>query len=464
MFHLSFRARLIVAATLWITAGLGGSWFALSALIRNHVAEEFLEELDHHASELAALVQVTPEGRPTLRQPLSDHRFFEPRSGYYWQVELASGNFVLSPSLEGNKLRLTADEQSGAINRPINVPGPTGTLLLLQRAMRLPGVNEPLYVAVGTNVNLVDELLSRFNWMLAASLGAIAVGLIAAIVAQVSFGLWPLNRIRKALGAIHRGEINRLPTDLPSEVKPLVESLNGLLVTNEEVVRRARAQAGNLAHALKTPIAILIDEARRLAAKGQDGDVILTQCERMRRQIDYQLAHARAAASRGKPAASVLAGPAIEAILAAVRRLYRERSLDFESKNEVPDAIVACEAEDFDEMLGNLVENAAKWAKSRVRVAVSRGIDSTIQIDVEDDGPGMPEDARERVFEAGERLDEQVPGSGLGLAIVRDVAGVYGGRAWIGESALGGAAVHLQLPAIARNKPIPRNAIQPTAA
>lgn len=409
------------------------------------------------------LVQIAPDGHPTLRQPLSDRRFFEPQSGFYWQIELATGEAVLSPSLEGIRLQLGVYAGQDTADRRSYVQGPTGTMLLLQRSMQLPEASEPLRIAVGTDTRLVGELLARFNWMLAASLGAIAVGLIAAIIAQVSFGLWPLSRIRKALGAIHRGEIIRLPTNLPSEVKPLVESLNGLLATNEEVVRRARAQAGNLAHALKTPIAILIDEAERLAAKGQDGHAILEQCERMRRQIEYQLAHARAAASRGKPTASVLAGPAIEAILAAVGRLYRERALEFEIKNEVPDAIVACEAEDLDEMLGNLIENAAKWAKSRVRVVVSRGA-NTIHIDVEDDGPGMPEDARERVFEAGERLDEQVPGSGLGLAIVRDVANLYGGRAWIGQSVLGGAAAHLELPTVTRFKPIAQRDIQPTAA
>jgi len=441
----SFRARLITGAVIWIALGVGVSWWVLSELFHRHAISEFVDELDHHGTELVNLLQVDASGRLSMRATLSDHRFLTPRSGYYWQAELPNGAMLRSQSLEAARLGSHLEYASFGAHRQVAMDGPTGQLLLLERIARLDGNGAVARVAIGMDQRLVDEFLTSFKRTLGLSLGAIAVGLIGAAFAQIAYGLRPLGRIRQALQAVQRGDAQRLPPDLPHEVAPLAANVNALLDAKEAMIRHARVQAGNLAHALKTPLAILQDEGRRLNAAGQDGQQVLAQCERMRRQIDYQLAKARAAASRMDDLGATSLGPALRRIIDTVARIYRDRNLRFEMVDPVANLIVPCEAEDLDEVLGNVIENAAKWARSQVRVRVHADV-ATVCIVVEDNGPGMPLEARERVFKAGERLDEQTPGTGLGLAIVRDVTTLYGGRCWIDKSELGGAAVFLEFP------------------
>lgn len=443
----SLRTRLILGAMTWITVITVVSWFALTELLRGHTQREFIEELDHHASELVNLTTIDGAGRLQIRAPLSDHRFMTPDSGYYWQMERPNGEVLRSPSLGGARLPLASDFGQWRDNFRDKAPGPTGPLLLLERVIHMNGSADALRVAVATDARLVDELMRELNRTLAVALGGLAVGLIGASMAQITYGLRPVRRIRLAVQAVGRGERRRLPSDLPAEVAPLAANVNALLDLNEEMIRRARVQAGNLAHALKTPLALLLDEGRRLEANGQGGRLVIEQCERMRRQIDYQLARARAAASHNQSAGATPVAPAIRAVVAAVERLQQHRGLAIEVTGLDRDPVVKCEAEDFDEIIGNLLDNAAKWARSNVLVRVSREREGFITIRVEDDGPGMPPDARERVFEVGERLDEMTPGTGLGLAIVRDLAQAYGGRAWIAEAAGGGTAACVELPA-----------------
>jgi signal transduction histidine kinase len=451
----SFRARLIAGAIIWIAVGIGASWWVLSEMFRGHAISEFVDELDHHATELANLLETDASGRLSVRVPLSDHRFLTPKSGYYWQAELPNGQRLTSASLGSARLELRRDFTHAGEQKERRIDGPTGKLLLLERVVRLPaGANlaagtappgDIARVAVGTDQRLLDEFMGSFRRTLGMSLGMIAIGLIAAAFAQIAYGLRPLRRIRQALQAVQRGDAQRLPGDLPEEVAPLAANVNALLDAKEAMIRHARVQAGNLAHALKTPLAILQEEGRRLQAAGQDGRQVMEQCDRMRRQIDYQLAKARAAASRMGNFGATRLAPALTSIAATVERLYRDRDLHFDVAAPPADTVVMCEAEDLDEILGNIIENAAKWARSRIRVTVDAG-PTIVHITVEDDGPGMAVEARERVFEAGERLDEQTPGTGLGLAIVRDVTTLYGGRCWIDTATLGGAAVHVELP------------------
>jgi len=443
----SFRFRLIAGAAIWIVVGMGFSYAALVSLLRDHVESEFMDELDHHGTELSGLIRLDPAGRLTISQPLSDHRFFEPYSGYYWQVQRGA-DILASPSLGAARLPATMPLDGVGREEDSTAVSPSGPAMMMQRIIEPSPDVGPVRLAVATDRRLIDEMIGGLRHTLGISLGAIAAGLIVAAVIQVTYGLMPLGRIRLAVAAVRRGEAKRLPDNLPREVAPLAASVNALIATNEEVVRRARTQAGNLAHALKTPLAVLMDEAERIQDAGGDGHVILEQCERMRRQIDYQMAKARAAASRSGAGATAAFGPALEGIVSALSRLHRDRGLVFNVDDAAPDTIVACEREDLDEMIGNLVDNAGKWARTRVRVTAVRAYPGRLSVSVEDDGPGMPEEARERVFLAGERLDEMVPGTGLGLAIVRDVAELYGGSVWIDTSPLGGAAVHLELPIV----------------
>lgn len=440
----SFRARLVLGALLWILVGLGVSWVLLTAVFERRVIAEFQSELDHHAMELAAIVDVGPSGRPIIRQPLSDHRFSDTGSGNYWQVENRHGN-LRSASLGDHRMALTLDlgVPNGALMT--TQPGPTGPMLVLERTVPAGPDAIATRVAVAVQESEINDMMEEMRWSFGLTLGAIALGLIGALVAQVTYGLHPLRRIDRALTAIRRGEATRLPDDLPIEVAPLAHGMNAVLSANEDVVRRGRVQAGNLAHALKTSLAVIMDEAER---PGMSGAVLYHECERMRRQIDYHLVRARAAASSNKAVTAAPVEPAIRAIVAALSRLYRDRGLRFDIAMPDQPVVVACEAEDLDELLGNLIDNAGKWARARVRISAQVEPAGSVLITVEDDGPGMPEEARDVVFQAGQRFDEQKPGAGLGLAIVRDVAAMYGGAAWLERATLGGVAARLRLPKV----------------
>jgi signal transduction histidine kinase len=269
---------------------------------------------------------------------------------------------------------------------------------------------------------------------------------LAAGLWYVARGLSPVGQLRERLAAVHQGREARLTGDYPAEVQPLVEDLNALLAHQEETVRRAVAKAGDLAHGLKTPLALLANEAERATAAGHTdlAAAISQQVERMRRQIDRHLAHARAAASGATPGMRTAVNESAEALARTVRRLHAARALQLDL--DVPaDHAVRVSREDLDEMLGNLLDNACKWGTSRVRLS-SSAEGATITIDVEDDGSGLPERLRETVLQRGVRADEAAPGSGFGLAIVRDLAEVYGGRIALDRSPFGGLRARLQLP------------------
>jgi signal transduction histidine kinase len=303
-------------------------------------------------------------------------------------------------------------------------------------------------VQVAAYESILDARVRTFNIALAISLALLALALVIAAMLQVGFGLQPMSRLRAALGAIKSGEAAQLPHDFPSEVQPLVDDLSGMMELNRDMLQRARAQAGNLAHGLKTPLAILTDEAYRLAAKGhtEAAAVISQQCQRMQRQIDYQIARARAAASRAMPGVIAPVAPAIESIVAAMKRLYAAKSLQFDIREDTP-LTVQCDPMDLNEMLANLIDNACKWAVQEIRIR--SGIDSRsdmVTITIADDGPGLPPEAMDVVFRIGERLDERVPGSGLGLPIVRDLAQLYGGSIRLERARSGGLKAILTLP------------------
>ncbi|MCP8939440.1 ATP-binding protein [Alsobacter sp. SYSU M60028] len=442
----SFRTRLALAGAVWIAIGLIASWLVLSRLFEGHAVAEFVDELDHHATELANLVVLDADGALRLSVPLSDHRFQQPSSGYYWQVERPGGGSLRSPSMGNSALALNLPLDGTAQERTVTLEGPTGPVMVLERTVVGGPSGVPLRLAVGSDVTLRDAFLATFKHTLAVSLAFIGLGLVATAAVMIWYGLLPLGRMRRELAAVRRGDAARLSEDLPEEVAPLAASVNALLQSNEEMIRRARLEAGNLAHALKTPLAILQFEGERLSAAGQDGRTVVEQCDRIRRQIDYQLAHARAVASRSSGVAATRLAPALDALISGIERLYRGRGIAFELADLPDDVVVACATEDLDEVMGNLVDNAAKWARSRVCITVSALRDKTIRLCVEDDGPGMPPEARERAFEAGTRIDESTPGTGLGLAIVRDVVSLYGGKVWISTSAWGGVAANVELP------------------
>jgi signal transduction histidine kinase len=302
---------------------------------------------------------------------------------------------------------------------------------------------------IGADQRIVDDVLMHFNRALILSLGTLAFALIGAGALQAWFGLRPMRRLRDALSDIRAGKAETLPGNFPSEVRPLVDDLNALIDANTQMVRRARTQAGNLAHGLKTPLAVLTDEARRLLTRGdREGAAVLTQqTGRMQRQIDFQLARARAAANAGLPGVITPVEPAFASITAAMRRLYADRALTIIHSAE-SGLVAAVDPNDLDEMVANLVDNACKWARGAVTIKATRHLPTgQLLIKIIDDGPGIPSDALSRAFAPGERLDEAKPGSGLGLAIVRDLATLHGGSVELSSGSDGGLHANLRLPA-----------------
>jgi signal transduction histidine kinase len=275
----------------------------------------------------------------------------------------------------------------------------------------------------------------------------IAVACMAAGFALVRRALVPFDRIRRRLSQVRDGTERQLSGAYPSEVQPLVDDLNALLEHRERAVARAVSKAGDLAHGLKTPLAVLAQEAERTEAAGHH-DLAATmsqQVERMRRQIDYHLAHARAAASGATPGARCSIVASVEGLTRTLLRIHKSRGIAIDV-NIAGDHCVRGQREDLDEMLGNLLDNACKWAKSRVAVESSSN-GAGIVITVDDDGPGLDSSMRDAVLHRGVKADQAAPGSGLGLAIVRDLAELYGGSIALSDSPIGGLRARLQLPA-----------------
>jgi signal transduction histidine kinase len=453
----SLRTRLVIGAAIWISVGVYAAGIFIAELFREYATSLVDNDLRRDLEELTMLIDVDASGFPHLPRPLSDPLFGQAGSGFSWQVSRSGKTLIKSLSASTEELPMASDAAEANDVRKVTLNGMRGPMTVFERLFRPDDSSlPPLRIQVGAEWAVVDRMTPTFTVPLAISLALLALVLVAAAALQVSFGLQPMSRLRRALGAIGSGAADTLPGDFPSEVQPLVDDLNHLIEINSQMLLRARAQAGNLAHGLKTPLAILMDEAYRLERRGQAeaAGVILQQTQRMLRQIDYQIARARAAASRSVPGISAQVAPTISNIVAAMRRLHASRNLHMEV--DVDEKCVAlCEPMDLNEMAANLIDNACKWASETVTVrGVLEDCRSSVVITVEDDGPGLPSEALERVFKIGERLDDQVPGSGLGLPIVRDLARLYGGEIVLNNSVRGGLRATLRLP-IARTRPDP---------
>jgi signal transduction histidine kinase len=463
--------RLVVAAALWIAGALAAGGYLLSHIYTESVERGFDARLQVFVDGLIAVSKAGSGGGIELSRNLGEPRFTEPYSGWYWQVSGTSGPLLRSRSLWDMTLDLkqqgavraaapseSEERASNAPERPgdesertrgmesLLVDGPDGRQLrVVEREVTLPDVATPLRYAVAAETGEIVEEIARFDQALIYALAALGFGLIAAVVVQVYFGLLPLRRLRLALAAIRAGQTTQLEGSFPAEVKPLADELNALLAHNAAVVERARTHVGNLAHSLKTPLAVLANEAAR--AQGELARQVARQTAVMRRQVDHYLARARTAATGGVLGARTQVMPVAEDLKRTLDRIHFERRVRVTVAGE-PEAYFRGEREDLEEMLGNVMDNGCKWAAVRVTVAIELK-DGRLVVTVEDDGPGLSPEQRSQAFERGRRLDEATPGSGLGLAIVRDIAELYGGRVTLDGASLGGLKVVLDLPAAA---------------
>jgi signal transduction histidine kinase len=394
---------------------------------------------------LVAVSEIDAEGVPVLDRDLPDPRYQQPLSGWYWQIAGPEGPVARSRSLWDQDLVLPPLDDLEAHH--FEVAGPNGERLrVVARAFVLPGAHGPFVYAVGAATAAMEADVREFTTILVWALVLLGTGLVTGVWLQVRYGLRPLRQIETELAAIRSGLLSKLDTDVPREIRPLAQEVNALLVHSADVLARARTQAGNLAHALKTPLAVLRNAAQEDVQNRTEhlAAAVMRQVTRMQQQIDRHLARARTAAATRVLGATARVRPVAEGLERTLARLYAERQVAI-SLDVPTDLAFRGEQEDLEEMLGNLLDNACKWGHRKV-LLVARGEGDRLCVTVEDDGPGLDGEARAVVLEWGRRLDESVPGTGLGLAIVRDMAELYGGTLELASSSLGGLAARLTLP------------------
>ena len=437
----SLTRRMIVVSAIWIAMLLGVGGYALDRVLASAITRNFDAQLDFVLTSMIASAEIGPEGEVLFNRPLADQRFLEPYSGLYYQISGEGFDPFPSRSLWDRRLAVNARHNEEEVHFFNSDEFPMETLRIAERDVRLPGSPVRWRFQVAESRDILDEQISVLRRTLLRSFGILGFGLVILSTLQAIYGLWPLRRVRRAIASIRSGEKARIEERLPREIEPLTEELNALLEHVETQAEEARRHAGNLAHALKTPLTVITNAA---TARSPDlADTVCREATTMRRQVDHHLARARAIGRRASAQARAPVWPSLEAVERAVSRLYENVTVDLAGDKE---SAVRVERQDLDEMLGNLIENAAKYGNGRVFVTV-RTTPDCVEIEVEDDGPGIPAAEREAIFDRGARLDTGKPGTGLGLAIVRDVAQIYGGSIALEESEdLGGLLARLKLP------------------
>jgi len=439
----SLGRRMMLIAAGWITILLLLGGLALDRTMTGLVSRNFDEQLDYILTAMVQSAEIAQDGEVWFIRPLGDQRFLEPNSGLYWQISGKGHDDYPSRSLWDRTLKI---DQSHFDAEPhfYNSNQFTGEQLrVVERTIILPGSDTEWWFVVAQSRDELDAQIRNIQGILFWSFVVLGLGLFFMAVMQTWYGLNPLRRVRLAIKHMRTTGTNRVTDPLPLEVQPLVKELNALLEHSEKQAEEARTHAGNLAHALKTPLTVVMNAA---TAKASDlADTVIREAAVMRRQVDHHLARARAVGRRAVGLSRVNVRESADAVERAVSRLYPEVRFDIAGSRE---AMVAIERQDLDEILGNLIENAAKYGGGSVFVTVdAEPEEKTCAILVEDDGAGIPKEARKRIFDRGARLDTGKPGTGLGLAIVRDVAEIYGGSVELGESEdLGGLLATLRLP------------------
>ena len=444
MKRLSLSARLIGAAFLWILVALSVGGLALSYAFRQSAEAAFDKKLEAILHALIAAAEMTDEGKLSPIRSIGEPRFEKVFSGWYWQISDSKNPLVRSRSLWDQTLQFPGyDKSSGQLTRG-NETGPRGRQLrLAEQTLTIPRHERLIHFKVAADAAEIKEDIRDFNTLLMLSLGLLGLGLIGALMLQVGYGLQPLRRVAGDLERIRSGKAVRLTSDYPAEIQPLVKAINAVLDYDQELVQRARTHAGNLAHGLKTPLSILKAGAEGLDPKraALHNEQIVT----MTRLIDHHLSRASTA---GTPVLIGVRAPVIDTvneIRSGLQRVFADRN--FEIRVDIPSNLVfQGERHDLEEMLGNLMENACKWAVNAIAVT-ARSEGDWLLLSIEDDGPGFPQEDADIVIEWGKRLDERKPGSGLGLAIVTDIVDLYGGELILQRSRMGGLEAALRLPA-----------------
>lgn len=448
----SIAARLVLSSLFWSWLVLLVAGLILTALYRQTTERSFDDLLLVYANDLAAEL-VSQDAEKREFGSLGDPRFEIPLSGWYWQVgrvEATQRELRSSRSLVGNALPNLAPAVAGrpfGDTRKESRDGPEGRVLrIVERDIDL-GEDGRYVVRVAGPTDEIAATVRRFVVALIATFGLLGLGLGLSTLLQVRFGLRPLSQLRRSVSSVRRGESERIQGAYPPDVAPLAAELNLLIDTNREILERARTQVGNLAHALKTPLSVIVNEADESSHEGAER--IREQATLMRDQVEYYLKRARTAALAGTLGISTEVQPVLAGLERTFGKIYRDRGVALTLS--CPDGTrFGGERQDLEEMAGNLIDNACKWAEHAVSIDVTLLPKAQerrqLRLVVEDDGPGMPEEARAKALQRGGRLDETKPGSGLGLSIVVDLAALYGGGLALGTTPAGGLRATLLLP------------------
>jgi signal transduction histidine kinase len=445
----SLRLRLFAAGAASILIALTIAGIGLLLLFERHVERRMVLELEAHLRQLVSGLDRSPDGLLEVARPPAEPRFLEPLSGLYWQIAVEPNGPVLrSRSLWDASLDLPSDRLGDADVHQHTIPGPGPTsLLAVERSVTLPANlgGGRVRTTVAVDRSELHAAGRAFGADLMPSLGLLAAFLVTAAWIQVVIGLRPLDAVRRRLQEVRTGNEARLGTTFPDEVRPLADEVDHLLDAQEAAIARARTRAADLAHGLKTPLTILASDAEELRARGETSiaEEIATVTDGMRRHVERELVRARAGI-RARAGAPQPLRPVVEQVIGVLRRTPRGHPLSWEIAIG-DDLALAVDAQDIAEILGNLSENAAKWATSRIR-AQGRCERDVITLSIEDDGPGVPDDQIGTVLARGGRLDEAQPGTGLGLAIARELTEAYGGSLSLKRSSLGGLSAEVCFP------------------
>lgn len=438
---ISRRMMLIAAGWISILLLLGG--IALDRTLAGMIEKNFDDQMEYMLTAMVGAAEIGPDGEVFFNRPLGDQRFLEPNSGLYWQISGKGHEDFPSRSLWDRSLKVGGQHTGHDVQFYNSRQFPDEPLRVIERSIVLPGSKTRWWFTVAAARESMDDQIRQVRSILVWSFVVLGLGLFVLAMLQTFYGLVPLRRVRQAIAYMRATGTNRVSDPLPLEVQPMVDELNALLAHTERQAEEARTHAGNLAHALKTPLTVVTNAA---SAHAPDlAETVLRETNVMRRQIDHHLARARAVGRRAAGQARANVWDSVSAVERAIARLYEECRFDVDGSRT---ALVAVERQDLDEIIGNLLENAAKYGGGSVFVTVESEAGSGFcTVLVEDDGMGIPEAERTRIFDRGARLDTGKPGTGLGLAIVRDVVEIYGGSVSLGESEdLGGLMVTVQLP------------------
>jgi signal transduction histidine kinase len=450
----SLAGRLIGVAAIWVCLVLVVAGFGLSALFRSSTQAAFDRELSISLDALASTVDIGTDGNLIVPRPPADPRFVRPLSGRYWRVADIKNNNQLSGA--GVRSRSLWDEPFtpplGLLARAVAAPGETaaadmmrGTedLRLAGRIVSLPGRDLSTLLIVAADRDEIVSAARRFDLALGAGLLILALGLVFAIFMQVRLGLEPLRKMGRQLSDVRNGLRHRLDEEAPTELAPIASELNALLSHNQAVVERARTHVGNLAHALKTPISVLLNESR--AKNGAYADLVVRQTEAMGRQVEHYLKRASAAARAETLGARTAVAPVVDDVSRTLARLFKADGVKVSAFTD-PTLVFRGEREDLEDLIGNLAENACKYGGGLVEIVARPADNNQFEIIFDDDGEGLDGEASVAALKRGTRLDETLPGSGLGLSICDELARAYSGALFLERSPLGGLRARLSLP------------------